>query len=118
MVGRIFQQHFHTPLAREYLNLLEGGERGIDPALLVLRIDHSEVLDQVAETVPFRYLIQHFGMVDAEYEERRIDAAFSSLEEIKIFAGQRGVEVLLENTPNHFSSAERLLNFLEITHLD
>lgn len=26
--------------------------------------------------------------------------------------------MLLENTPNHFSSAERLLNFLAVTHLD
>jgi sugar phosphate isomerase/epimerase len=57
-------------------------------------------------------------MVGAEYEERRIDSAFASLEEIKIFASQRGVEVLLENTPNQFSSAERLLNFLAVTHLD
>ena len=35
-----------------------------------------------------------------------------------LFARQRGVEVLLENTPNELSSAERLLMFLGITHLD
>jgi len=81
-------------------------------------VDEIKRALEIAETVPFRYLIQHFGMVDAEYDERRIDAAFSSLEEIKVFASQRGVEVLLENTPNHFSSAERLLNFLAVTHLD
>ena len=81
-------------------------------------VDEIKRALEIAETAPFRYLIQHFGMVDAEYEERRIDAAFASLEEIKLFAAQRGVEVLLENTPNHFSSAERLLNFLAITHLD
>lgn len=81
-------------------------------------VDEIKRVLEIAETAPFRYLIQHFGMADAEFDERRIDAAFSSLEEIKIFAAQRGVEVLLENTPNQFSSAERLLHFLAITHLD
>src|SRR5580698_8928601 len=53
-------------------------------------IDEIKRALEIAETVPFRYLIQHFGMEDAEYDERRIDAAFSTLEEIKIFAAQRG----------------------------
>jgi sugar phosphate isomerase/epimerase len=81
-------------------------------------VDEIKRALEIAEVAPFHYLIQHFGMVGAEYEERRIDSAFASLEEIKIFASQRGVEVLLENTPNQFSSAERLLNFLAVTHLD
>jgi sugar phosphate isomerase/epimerase len=34
-----------------------------------------------------------------------------------MFAGQRGVEVLLENIPNAFSSAARLNDFLSMTHL-
>jgi sugar phosphate isomerase/epimerase len=72
----------------------------------------------VAEIVPFRYLIQHIGVGDEEFSEHKIDAAFSSLEEINLFARQRGVEVLLENIPNSLSSAERLLLFLETTHLD
>ena len=35
-----------------------------------------------------------------------------------LFARQRGVDVLIENTPNQLSSAERLLTFFELTHLD
>ena len=62
----------------------------------------------IAETIPFRYLVQHLGVTDEEYSEYKIDAAFSALEEISLFASQRGVEVLLENTPNALSSAERL----------
>ncbi len=72
----------------------------------------------IAETVPFRYLIQHVGVTGETYDERKVDAAFSALEEISLFARQRGVNVLLENTPNALSSAERLLSFLEITHMD
>ena len=46
-----------------------------------------------------------------------MDAAFAALEELKIFASQRGVEILLENIPNELSSAERLVLFDEVTHL-
>jgi len=72
---------------------------------------------EIAEVVPFRYLIQHLGVTGEEFDLRKIDSAFSALEEISIFARQRGVEVLLENTPNQLSSAERLMLFEEITHL-
>ena len=41
---------------------------------------------------------------------RKVDAAFSALEQLSLFARQRGVEVLLENIPNDLSSAERLLH--------
>jgi len=73
---------------------------------------------EIAETIPFRYLIQHIGVGGEEYDERKLDAAFTALEELSLFARQRGVEVLLENTPNALSSAERLVMFLETTHLD
>lgn len=72
---------------------------------------------EIAETIPFRYLIQHIGVAGEEYDDRRVEAAFSALEEISLFAKQRGVNVLLENTPNAFSSAERLVYFLGTTHL-
>jgi sugar phosphate isomerase/epimerase len=81
-------------------------------------VDEIKRALEIAETVPFRYLIQHLGASGEEYDPRKIDTAFSSLEEISVFAGQRGVQVLLENTPNALSSAERLLMFLEMTHLD
>ena len=71
----------------------------------------------ISEVIPFRYLIQHLGVFEEEYDERKIDAAFTSLEELNLFARARGVEVLLENTPNQLSSAHRLVHFLEQTHL-
>jgi sugar phosphate isomerase/epimerase len=71
----------------------------------------------ISEVIPFRYLIQHLGVFEEEYDERKVDAAFTSLEELNLFARARGVEVLLENTPNQLSSAHRLVQFLEQTHL-
>ena len=81
-------------------------------------VDEIKRAIEVAETVPFRYLVQHLGVAGEEYSEHKIDSLFTALEEITLFARQRGVEVLLENTPNKLSSAERLLMFLDVTHMD
>lgn len=81
-------------------------------------VDEIKRAIEVAETVPFRYLVQHLGVNDQEFSERTLDAAFSSLDELRVFARQRGVEILLENIRNDLASAERLHQFNEITHLN
>jgi len=80
-------------------------------------VDEIKRAIELAESVPFRYLIQHLGLPEEEYDERKLEAAFSSLEELSVFARQREVEILLENIPNGLSSAERLADFVESTHL-
>ena len=84
----------------------------------IAMLDEIKRALEIAEAVPYRYLIQHLGVSGQEFDERAMEAAFTALEEISLFAGQRGVEVLLENIPNGFSSAEGLLRFLELTHLN
>ena len=84
----------------------------------IAMVDEIKRALEIADVVPFRYLVQHLGVAGQEFDERRWEAAFSSLEEIKVFAKQRGAEVLLENTPNDLSSAERLNAFLAATHLN
>jgi sugar phosphate isomerase/epimerase len=81
-------------------------------------VDEIKRALEIAEVIPFRYLIQHIGVAGEEYDERKIDAAFNALEEISVFAKQRGVEVLVENTPNALSNAEKLLLFFQMTHLE
>lgn len=80
-------------------------------------VDEIKRALEIAEVIPFRYLIQHIGVGGEEFDLRKFDAAFSALEELSIFARQRGVEILLENIPNELSSAERLLQFVELTHV-
>lgn len=80
-------------------------------------VDEIKRALEVAETIPFQYLIQHLGVTGQEFSEYSIDAAFNSLEELQNFARQRGVEILLENTPNDLSTAERLELFNNMTHL-
>jgi sugar phosphate isomerase/epimerase len=74
-------------------------------------LEHSEVL-------PFRYLVQHLGVSGQEFDDYAIEAGFRSLEELSVFARGMGVEILLENTPNALSSAERLEFFNRTTHLN
>ena len=81
-------------------------------------VDEIKRALEIAESVPFRYLIQHIGVSGEAFSERKVDAAFSALEELSIFARQRGVQILLENIPNDLASAERLKYFVEVTHLD
>jgi sugar phosphate isomerase/epimerase len=80
-------------------------------------VDEIKRAIEVAESIPFRYLIQHIGVAGEEFDMYKVDAAFSALEQIRQFARARDVEVLLENTPNELSSAERLLQFEELTHV-
>jgi sugar phosphate isomerase/epimerase len=80
-------------------------------------VDEIKRALDIAEVIPFRYLIQHIGVAGEEFDLRKFDAAFAALEDLNIFARQRGVEILLENIPNELASAARLLQFQELTHI-
>jgi sugar phosphate isomerase/epimerase len=80
-------------------------------------VDEIKRAIETAETVPFRYLIQHIGVGGEAFDMYKVDAAFCALEELSLFARQRGVEILLENIPNELSSAEKLLLFEDLTHI-
>lgn len=72
---------------------------------------------EVAETLPFQYLITHLGVPGEEFDLRKFDAALTSLEHLRLFAGQRGVQILVENIPNDLSTPRRLLEFIHHTHM-
>ena len=80
-------------------------------------VDEIKRAIEVSETIPFTYLIQHLGVEYDDFDERKLDAAFTSLEELNLFARQRGVEILLENLNSDMASAERLHHFNAVTHL-
>ena len=88
-----------------------------DKAKRIRMTDEIKRALEIAEHVPYRYLVQHIGVAEEEYDERKIDTAFTALEDLVIFARHRNVEILLENIPNGLSSAERLMQFNEVTHL-
>lgn len=81
-------------------------------------VDEIKRALDLVEFLPFRYFIQHIGVADEDYDEQKLDSAFTALEQIVIFAKQRGVEVLLENLPSGMACAERLMLFNGITHMN
>src|SRR5689334_21831507 len=62
-------------------------------------VDEIKRAIEIAETIPYKYLVQHLGVGGEVYDMRKVDAAFSALEELSLFARQRGVAILLENIP-------------------
>lgn len=113
----------HSPMYSDIYSGLSGPQSVITltettKAERIRNVDEVKRAIEVSEAVPFRYLIQHIGVLHEEYNDFKLEAAFHSLEELKIFAKPYGIEILLENIPNELSTAERLKYFLSTTHLD
>lgn len=111
----------HSPTSRE---LSAKRENSIPMSLSDL--EHTRRLDavdevkhvlEIAERIPFRFLVQHLGAGREGLEPRRQEAAMNSLEHLCVFAKQRGVTIALENTPGDFSSPTHLHEFIVDTHL-
>lgn len=111
----------HAPTERDSMG---GGRSGIpisiaDPE----RVRRMEAVDEVkralevAERIPFRFFSQHLATGHQAADPRKFDAAFSSLEQLAVFARQRGVTIALQNTPNDLGSPASLVHFVNDTHL-
>jgi sugar phosphate isomerase/epimerase len=114
-------QSIHSPTTRDFNVKRESGTplSISDPE----RVRRQEAVDEIkrvldlVEYVPFRYCVQHVARPRDIPDQRRWDAAFSSLELLSLFAKQRGVTIALENTPGEMASPVNLKNFLEQTRL-
>ncbi|HEX4003783.1 MAG TPA: sugar phosphate isomerase/epimerase [Candidatus Acidoferrales bacterium] len=119
---RLTLHSLHSPTER---NSSPGRESGIPISISeterVRRVDAVDEVKRaidVAETVPFRYLVQHLGTGRQDADPRKYDAAFSSLEHLSLFAKQRGVTIAVENTPNELGAPASLVQFVKETRLD
>jgi sugar phosphate isomerase/epimerase len=112
----------HAPLYGDF----DWGRSGRHPLSITClarreRIESMEEIKralEVAERLPFRYLVLHMGLENEEFELAKFDAALTCLEHLKIFAKERGVQLLLENIPNEVSTPERLVEFIQYTRLN
>ncbi len=118
---RLEVHSLHSPTERD---LSPGRESGVpisisDPERIrrLDAVDEVKRALEVAERIPFRYLVQHIGHGRQMTDPRKLDAAFSSLEHLTVFAKQRGVTIALENTPDELGSAASLQQFIIDTHL-
>jgi len=118
---RLALHALHSPTERD---LSPGRESGVpisisDPERIrrLDAVDEVKRALEVAERIPCRYLIQHMGHGRQSADPRKLDAAFSSLEQLSIFAKARGVTIALENTPDELGAASSLQHFIADTHL-
>ncbi len=73
---------------------------------------------RAAEHIPFRFLVQHIGNPNDAFDEKKFEAAMTSVEHLRAFAKPLGVRVLIENIPNELSTPERLVEFIKTMHFD
>jgi sugar phosphate isomerase/epimerase len=112
----------HAPLYADY----EWGRTGSAPlhvastdrAGRIAAMDEIKRAIEVAEHIPFRFLIQHIGVPGEEFDDRKFEAAMTSIEHLRAFAKPLGVRVLLENIPNELCTPDRLVEFIRTTHFD
>src|ERR1700724_2707381 len=112
----------HSPLYSDY----EWGRAGAPPVNVAStdRAARIEAMDEIkraleiAEQIPFRFLVQHLGTPNESFSEKKFEAAMTSIEHLRAFAKPLGVRLLLENIPNELSTPERLVEFIRAAHFD
>src|SRR6202167_574189 len=111
----------HSPTTRDFHLARESGAplSICDPE----RLHRQEAVDEIkraldlVEHIPFRYCVQHVARHRDIPDGRKWDAAFTSLENLSLFARARGVTMAIENTPGEMATPLNLKNFLDQTRL-
>ncbi len=112
----------HSPLFADY----EWGRAGAPPLNVAStdRASRIEAMDEIkrsleiAEQIPFRFLVQHLGTPNESFDEKKFEAAMTSIEHLRAFAKPLGVRILLENIPNELSTPDRLVEMIHLAHFD
>jgi len=111
----------HAPAERDGSARNDGGiPISISDTERIRRLDAVDEIKralEVAETIPCKFLVQHLGYGRQSADQRKYDAAFTSLEHLVVFAKARGVTIALENTPDELGAPASLQHFITDTHL-
>ena len=120
--GSVPLNSVHSPLYSDY----EWGRAGAPPVNVCStdRATRIEAMDEIkraleiAEQIPFRFLVQHLGTPNESFSEKKFEAAMTSIEHLRAFAKPLGVRILLENIPNELSTPDRLVEMIQGAHFD
>src|SRR4249920_1180529 len=112
----------HSPLYADY----EFGRTGAPPVNVAStdRAGRVEAMDEIkraleiAEQIPFRFLVQHLGTPNESFNEKKFEAAMTSIEHLRAFAKPLRVRILLENITNELSTPDRLVEMIRGAHFD
>ena len=89
-----------------------------DRASAIRAMDEIKRAIEVAEVLPFKFLIQHIGSPNESYSVKKFDAAMTAIEHLRAFAKPLGVRILVENIPNELSEPERLVELIKMAHFN
>jgi sugar phosphate isomerase/epimerase len=112
----------HSPLFADY----EWGRAGAPPINVAStdRAHRVEAMDEIkraleiAEQIPFRFLVQHLGTPNETFDEKKFEAAMTSIEHLRAFAKPLGVRILIENLPNELSTPDKIVELIHGAHFD
>jgi sugar phosphate isomerase/epimerase len=112
----------HAPMFADY----EWGRTGAPPVNIAAteRAQRIEAMDEIkraleiAEQIPFRFLIQHIGTSGESFDDKKFEAAMTCVEHLRAFAKPLGVRILVENIPNDLATPEKLVEFIQTSHFD
>src|SRR4029077_13469887 len=111
----------HAPTSRDISAMRESGTPlSICEVERVRRIEAMDELKRVidvAEDLPYSRLILHMGGPRETADQRKRDAAFSSLEHLVLHAHHRGVTIAVENTTSEMGEPAYLRTFVDETRL-
>lgn len=112
----------HSPMYNSY----KWGARDMEP-ISICEVDKKARIEaqdeikralEIAEHIPFRFLVQHVGKGGEEFDERKMDAAMACVEHLRAFAKPLGVSLVLENIPNEMSTPDRLRELIHAGHFE
>jgi sugar phosphate isomerase/epimerase len=78
----------------------------------IAAMDEIKRAIEVAEQMPFQFLVQHVGVSREASTEQKLESAMTSLEHLRAFAKPLGVQIVVENIPNDLSTPESLAELL------
>ena len=112
----------HSPMYADYESGRTGGQpvniATTDRGRRVEAMDEIKRALEIAEQIPFRFLVQHMGAGGEEFDDRKFEAAMTSVEHLRAFAKPLGVSLLLENIPNELTTPDKLVEFIRSSHFE
>jgi sugar phosphate isomerase/epimerase len=112
----------HSPLYPDH----EMGRAGA-PYVNVIHPDKSRRIDamdeikralEVAEQIPFRFLVVHLGERHDSWSPRALEFSLTALEHLRAFANPLGVKLLVENLQNEVTAPANILEIFNIGHFN
>jgi sugar phosphate isomerase/epimerase len=109
----------HAPMYRE-----ESGERELNNVVHRERSERIAAMDEikraieVAEQIPFRFLVLHLDERELPWSDAILDHAITAVEHLQAFARPLGINIALENLWNDVTQPQYLLHILNTGHFE